>query len=220
MKSMKRVAVYLSVVLGFFLLLAVSATSAQAAFLKFDKSTVSVNSGESFDIGIVVDAGTDSITSVDAYVLYDSTVLEPGTVTNGTFFPTVLNDITSTRVYVAGLVDDPATSKTGSGTIATVSFKALKAGTVTLSYNCGQTSENSQVIKNDINATDIIVCGSNETASVTASGSAVEPTSTPSASITPTELPKTGVFDNLVKVAVPGMILLLLGGALKLFLKF
>ncbi len=216
---MKRVAVYFSIVLSFLFLLVVSAPVAQAASLKFDKTTVNVNAGETFDIGVVVDAGTDSIHTTDAYVLYDSSLLEASGVTDGTFFPSVFNDITSQRVYIGGLVDDPATSKTGSGTIATINFKALQSGTVTLSYICGESGETSQVIKNDINATDIITCSSNGTASVTVSGAAV-PTSTPSAlSPTPSELPKTGVLDNLVKVAIPGIMLLVLGGILKLFLR-
>ena len=139
---MKKYASYLSVVLSLLFFLVVSASSAQAASLKFDQTTVNVNAGESFDIGVVVDAGSDSITSIDAYVLYDSDVLEAGTVSEGTYFPTVLNDINSQRVYVAGLVDDPATSKTGSGTVGTISFTALKAGTVTLSYSCDESTEN------------------------------------------------------------------------------
>ena len=214
---MRRYSICFSILFGLLLFLTVSATSTQAASLKFDKTTVSVNTGDTFDIGVVVDAGSDSITSVDAYVLYDSSLLQANSVASGTFFPTVLNDITSTRVYVAGLVNDPATSKTGSGTVGTINFKALKSGTVTLSYNCGKSSENSQVIKNDINATDVIVCSSNGSAAVTVSGASV-PTATPSAGPTPSTLPKTGIFDNLVRVAVPGMILVLVGGILKLFL--
>ena len=215
---MKRVAVYFSIVLGLLLFLTVSASSAQAASLKFDKTTVNVNTGETFGIDVVVDAGTDSIHTTDAYILYDSSVLEASGVTDGTFFPSVFNDITSQRVYIGGLVDDPATSKTGSGTIATINFKALESGTVTLSYVCGESGETSQVIKNDINATDIITCSSNGSAEVTVSGSAV-PTSTPSALPTPSVLPQTGILDNLVKVAVPGIMLLVLGGILKLFLR-
>lgn len=189
-----------------------------AAFLDFDQSTVSVVSGDSFDIQVTIDAGSDQISSNDAYVIYDPTILEAQAVTPGDYFPTVVNNITSGRLYVAGLVDDPATYKTRSGTIATISFNALADGTGTLTYDCQEGVYNSsKIIKNDLNATNVIDCSLNGRSTVTVGvGGVVDGGSTDTA--TPSALPQSGLFENVSKLAVPGMILLLLGGALRIIL--
>ena len=199
----------------------------RAAFLDFDKVTASVNAGDNIDIAVRIDSGSSQVSSTDAYVLYDPGLLEAIAITPGTFFPTVVNNITSGRLYIAGLVDDAASSKTGSGVIATVTFRALTTGTSTLAYDCQDGVYNSsKIIQNDIDATNIIDCGQSGTGEITvvAAGTAIGVT--PGSQInnygvntaSNSALPKTGIFDNISKVAVPGMILLFLGGALRLIL--
>ena len=197
----------------------------QAAFLNFDKNTVSVGVGDAIDIQVMIDAGSEQISSTDAYVVYDPGLIEAQTIAPGTFFPTVVNNITSGRLYIAGLVDDAANSKTGSGSVATITFKALTQGTGTLTYDCQPGVYNSsKIILNDLNATNIIDCGQNGTSAITiaAAGSG---TGTPytggsnyGSTSSTSALPKTGVINNISKVAFPGMILLFLGGALRLIL--
>lgn len=194
-----------------------------AAFLKFDKTSVSVKSGETFSIQVIVDAGTENILGVDAYILYDSALLEAQSVANGTFFDSVVHSLTTAgKAYIAGLVEDPATSRTGTGTIATITFKALKSGSGTLSYDCRTgASDSSKVVKNDIDATNIIECSKNGSSSVTVSGgtSTIAPTTASSDSTTtPSELPESGIFDNILKYSIPGFALILLGGVAKLLL--
>jgi len=206
----------------------------EAAALKFDKTTINTTAGQTFDLQVRVDAGTEQITSVDAYILFPNNLLQPQTVSPGTFFPTVTNNIQATKVYIAGLVDDPATSKSGVGTVATITFKALADGTATISYDCREgATDSSKVIKNDINATNIIVCSQNDTSTVTigtGGGSTIAPTATPQGggttgggttgggSTLPSQLPQTGAFDTIVKVTLPGLALLIVGGALRLLL--
>lgn len=193
----------------------------EAASLKFGTTALTVTTGQTVTVDVVVDAASDQVSSTDAYVVYDPTLLEATTVTVGTFFPTVTNNITAGKVYIAGLVDDPATSKTGSGTLATITFKGLKDGTGTLTFDCSATASNtSKVVKNDINATNVLVCSENGQATVTVgTGTAVTPTSTSSATNpTPSVLPQTGIIENIQVLAVPGMILLLVGGLLRLAL--
>lgn len=207
-----------------------------AAILKFDKTEFSVNTGDTFNAAVVVDPGTENILGSDAYILYDATLLEAVSVSNGTYFDSVVNSLTTAgKAYIAGLVDDPGTSKTGVGTIATVTFKALKSGTGTLSYDCRPgASDASKIVKNDIDATNIIDCAGNGTASVTVAGAGSTDsgtgTSTPTPTTaggssggtgdttTPSVLPKTGTFDNILKYSLPGLMLVLLGGVIKLFL--
>jgi hypothetical protein len=215
------------------------AGAVHAASFSFDKTTYSVNANDTFTVGVVVNPGAEQITSVDAYVTFDKSLLSAQTVAQGTYFPTVLNDIQPGRIYIAGLVEDPSVFKTNQGTVATITFKALAAGVITLAYDCKGTADTSKIIKNDVNATNIIVCSDNKGASVTVGGGAtslpstgttITPTLTlvPTATFTPTPtvvassaasspsaLLKTGTLDNIKSVAVPGIFLVLFAVLLK-----
>ena len=181
--------------------------SVQAAALKFDKTTVSTTNGGTFQIAVTVDPGSDALNSVDSYVTFDAALLKATVVTAGTLFPTVSNDIsTSGKVYIAGMVNDPASSVSSAGTVATITFQALKDGTATLSFDCNT----SKIIKNDINASNVIVCSTNGTSAVTIGGGGTQPTSAP-----PSQLRQSAIFNNVVKFMVPGTVMLILGGILR-----
>lgn len=191
-------------------------TTVSAAVFFFDPSTVNTQPEQTFEVKVNVDAGSDQITSVDAYILYDSNLLEIQKVDDGTFFSTVSKDTSQPdKVYLAGMVDDPATSKSGVGTLATITFKAKTNGSTTLTFDCtpGSTTD-SNISKNDLNATDIIQCESNGKLTITIGngGSTQQPTPTPS------QLPRSGIFNNMLKYSIPGVILLLFGTATKLIL--
>ena len=216
---------------------------ANAAVLNFDKTTTSVNSGETFSVDVKVDPGAEQITSSDIYVIFDNTVLSAEGVDVDTYFPTVLSDIAAGRVYVAALVDEPTSFKTGIGTIASIRFKALKAGSTTLTFRCSSTVlDTSKIIKNDTSATDIIDCGGNGELAVTVGnggstttnpvpttivslpttgglGGGSTTTSSATLSARPTELPESGVFENVVRVVVPGVSFLVFGVFLKMYLR-
>lgn len=217
----KFFSVTILILAGFFLSASVFG-QAYGAFLNFDNASFSANTGETFDVQVIVDAGSDQITSNDAYIIYDVSLLEAQSVTPGSFFPTVINNITSGKVYVAGLVDNPATYQTGSGTVATITFKALAQGSGTLTFDCQpEVYNSSKIIKNDLNATNVIVCSENGTSSVAVGAGGIGPTATPRnirGTITPSALPRAGIFENVSKVVVPGMILLFIGGALRIIL--
>jgi hypothetical protein len=184
-----------------------------AASLKFDKTSASIDVDGTLSLSIIVDAGGEEISSTDIYVTYDASLIEAQAVNNGSFFPTVTNNITPGRVYIAGMVDDPASSKTGSGTVATVNFKGLKDGSVTISFDCNT----SKIVKSDINATNILQCSSSDRVVVSVgSGGSSDPTPTPISQ--QKDLPKSGIFDNLINLAIPGGILFLIGSGLKLLI--
>jgi len=209
---MKKILLTIFVLLFFFWLYPQVNAQAEAASLKFDKTTATVDVNSTLTISVMVDPGSESINGLDAYITYDATVLEAQSVANGTYFPYVSNNITSGKVYIAGMVDDTASSKTGTGTIATITFKGLKAGTAALAYDC----TNSKIVKNDINATNILTCSENGTVTVTVgsgTNSSDSSSSSGSSSTTPTPsaLPQTGFFDEVPKYAIPGLILLLVG---------
>lgn len=221
----------LSAVLSFFLFIVIMPIflSIKAASLQLDPATLSTPSGQTFTVNVNVSAGTDSIKSADAYIIYDPTILQAQSVTDGTFFGSsgvVNKDLsTSGKAYVSGMVSDPTQPVTGQGTMASITFSTLTDGTDTLKFDCTAGSSNSStVIKADSTDTNLIDCTANGISVVTVgTGANANPTSTPEATVAPTvpmpsTLPKSGVFDNVVKFAVPGMILLLLGGAVRLML--
>lgn len=188
--------------------------SAEAASLNFDKATATAANGETFQISVTVDPGSDALNSTDVYVTFDSTLLKATEVSAGSLFPTVSNDIsTSGKVYIAGMVNDPASSISTAGTLATITFQGLKDGSGTISFDC----DTSKIIKNDINASNVITCSQNGTSAVTigsgGSSGGTNPTSAPVS-----ELPQTGIFDNVTNIAIPGMILLIFGGIFRLLL--
>ena len=200
----------------------------EAANFSFDKSSYSVAVGQTVQIQVNIDTGGEPVNGADAYINYDSSFLSVEDVSAGSFFPTVTNDIeTAGKVYIAGLVDDPASPKTGSGTLATITFKGLKDGTVNLTFDCN----NSKIVKSDTNATNILQCSYDYKAAISVgSGSSGGSSSSSSNSSSsndqsnssnnnqPKTLPKSGIFENLINFAIPGTILFLIGGGLKLFI--
>lgn len=203
------------------------ALKVMAASLSFDPTTATTTNGGTFQVAVMIDPGTDSLNSTDAYVTYDPLLLKPTNVAAGTLFPTVTNDLsTSGKAYIAGLVNDTASPVTKAGTVATITFQGLKDGTGTLSYDCSS----SKIVKNDLNATNVMVCSSNGTSAFTVGGggsttTAPTPTGGASNGLTPTvppvnggQLPVTGTFDNLIKYAVPGSIIFMLGLVVRMVL--
>lgn len=218
-----------------------TAAQAQAALLKFDKADYSVDEGETFNVEVIVNPGSDQITSIDAHVMYDNTIINVDNVTEGTYFPTVLNQLNAGHAYIAGLVDSPTEFKTGTGTVATVVFKAVKEGETDLVFDCDdQETVTSKVIKNDVNSTNIIVCDENGTATVTINvvGSTDDTTDeetteedtttstggtddTPTPTRAPvTQLPASGTTENMLLLGSIGAVLVMVGGAAKLMKSF
>ena len=191
----------------------------EAANFSFDKSSYSVGVGQTVQIQVNIDTGGEQVNGADAYINYDSSFLSVEDVSAGSFFPTVTNDTeTAGKVYIAGLVDDPASPKTGSGTLATITFKGLKDGTVNLIFDCN----NSKIVKGDTNATNILQCSSDYKAVIFigsgSGGGSSNSSSNSSNNNQPQTLPKSGIFENLINFAIPGTILFLIGGGLKLFI--
>ncbi len=223
---MRNIVVGFVVVTFFLLLVPLVKGQAQGAFLKTDKSTYTLTNGGTGNVDVVVDAGSDTIRSADVVLLYDATVLEATSFAPGTFFPTVANNLTSGKVTLTAYFNDAATSKSGTGIIGTVTFKGLKDGTSNLTFDCG-TATGSKINKNSADVPNIIVCTQNFGGVVTvgAGGAAATPTpgaggtaATPTPGAGSSTLPQSGFFDNTLKFAVAGMILLFIGLGLKLVL--
>lgn len=183
-----------------------------AASFYFQPPTITGKVGVPFQVELKANTGTDNLSGVDAYVSFDSKVLKANEATDGTFFPTVIKDIKTDTVYISGMFDDTSKSASGEGTIATITFEPIADGTATLSIDCA----NSKMVKTDINATNVLDCSQNATATVTV-GAGATTTLTPAAS-PPTELPRTGIFENVIKIAIPGAIIMIVGTVVRLLL--
>lgn len=215
------------------------AGASHAAVLKFDPTSSTTAVDGTFDVDIIVDASTDQISGTDAYIQFDSAIVEAQTVTKGSFFPSVNNTIDTDQVYINGVVTDSTDFKTGSGVLATITFKVKSTTPGTLSFYCDLTqNDTSKIVKNDVNGTNVIECTSLTLYSINGGTSApaqttTTTTTTTSATNTPAPaqttttttgqtvvvqtLPQSGVFDNIIKYSVPGVLLLVLGVVLKIF---
>ncbi len=182
-----------------------------AANFSFDKTNVNVGNGQTFDIEITLNPGSDSIYSTDIYILYDSSILKPTTVTAGSLFPTVSNDLSqSGKVYIAAMVNDPTSAVSSSGTIAKITFQALKEGSTSLSFDCSS----SKIIKNDANGTNVLVCSQNATSSVTI-GNSGGGFNNQNNNNNLNELPQTGIVEDFLKLGLSGLFLVIIGIFLK-----
>jgi len=211
---MKKILLFL--LIGFFLLPSVLVVS--AASFSFDKNAYTVAVDATVQVQVNIDTGEEEVNGADLYINYDSAFLSVESITAGSFFPTVTNDTSIPgRIYIAGLVDDSASAKKGMGVLATITFKGIKNGTTDLTFDCNL----SKITKHDVNASNILNCSSLPTASmVVGSGSSDSSSnSSENSSATnrsrPQTLPKSGIFENLLKFAVPGIIFFVIGGGLK-----
>ncbi len=228
---MKRSVYHLIFIASFVFIQHVYAVSAYAAVLKYNPLTTTTGVGNTISVEVKVDSTADQIAGTGAVVIFDSSFLEFQSVSAGTHFPIVTNTMAGGKLEITAVVDNSSQYKTGEGTVATVTFKALKAGTTTLTYYCDLTkNDTSKIAKNDINATNIIECSANGTHTVTigATGTGTGGTGTGTTGGTsggtgttysPSQLPQSGAYDNVFKFAIPGVILLVFGAAMRMFVR-
>lgn len=194
-----------------------------AANLDFNPDSVSTSPDSTFSADVIIDAGSDQVAGTDVYINFDPQYLELQTVTYGSYFPKVDDIPSSGQVYISGVIENQGEYQTGQGTVATITFKAVKAGSTTVAFDCNTANtQTSKIVQNDINATNIINCGGNGNLVVDISGdgsgsssSGSSSGSSSSSSSSGGTLPKSGVYENVMKFAIPGMILLALGAVLK-----
>lgn len=187
-----------------------------AASLQFEPTTANLPLNQNLEIKVIVDAENDEITSTDAYVLYDQTLLEVVEIKNGALFPTITHDITTPgKIYIAGAIDNPTTPITGKDVLATIVFKGKKSGQATLSFDCVEGSSNeSNIAKREIDAPDIIQCQLNNRATINiGSGNYSQNQGGLN------QLPQSGFYEQFKTFSLYGVLFIIIGVASKLFLK-
>lgn len=218
MKKFSRIiiAVFIS------LILFLNGSITYAATFNFSPTSTEVRPNNTFDVQVNVDAQTDQIAGADIYLTYDANLLEVQTITDGSYFPQV-EDVPSTgRLYLTGFVNTQGDYKTGAGTVATVTFKALAEGNTEITIDCDTTqTDTSKIVQNDTAVTNILDCSSLQSHPVTISATAPDngTSSTTTTTTTATELPQSGVVEDMISYAIFGGILVGLGATIRILLR-
>jgi hypothetical protein len=182
---------------AFVLLFSLSfARTASAATMSLDPVSGSFPVGQTFNVKVAIDTGGELVTSADAILLYDSSKLEVVDVVEGNlgqepFFPDFFQNISPSELYIGASVIDPIETRTGTGILATITFRGKAEAVTDVVFDCtpGKTSD-TNISKSDKNATDIVECprlvpgrytigGGNPTATPAPTGAPIIPTSTP-----------------------------------------
>ena len=112
-----------------------AAETIQGSTIGFSPTTISTIPGSSFDIQLIIDTKTETISAVDLFLTYDINILRANSISIGSFFPKVLNpgDVKDQAINIV-LGCDPNMPKNGTGILATVNFTALSVGSAILTY--------------------------------------------------------------------------------------
>lgn len=202
---MKRVTyLFLTLFLIFGIVLIFPSSVLATGKLTLEPVRSSLTVGSTLSVKIKIDTGTDKTTSADAWINYNSNQLEIVSIEDGGFYSNFFKKIFANKIYVGGAEVDSLSSKTGTGTLAILTIKGKQKGIAQLTFDCitGKTND-SNIIKDDVNATDIINCpattggsytitagiSEKKTLSPTPSSLGTQPTPTPPLSPTASGLP-------------------------------
>lgn len=201
------------VIFSILILTVVGVSRVEAASLMFDPESSDIAQGDTFSVDVNIDAGTKQVAGTDIYITYDSSIISLQSVTGGDYFPLVSNIPTAGKLYISGVIANQGEYKTGAGTVATLVFKGEAEGTTNLEFTCDLTqTETSKINQNDINASNIIDCSALTPHTVVVGGGT-------SATTTPTSLPQSGAYDDMIRYTVLGGVLLAAGLGLRVIMK-
>jgi len=177
--------------------------------LSLTPATKSEVLGDSFEVSVNVDTGGKSIGSVDAIIKYDQDLLEVVSVSEGLFFPTVTSTTTTFETIKIYGIADTGAPKTGTGILATITFKGEGAGTALVSFAC----QSGSTVDSNINegTVDVIECSENDSGSYIISSSSSSATQSGSPETTASALPQTGVLEPTILLLGIGVILSVFG---------
>lgn len=131
-----------------------SSRAAGMVDLSLAPATLSVKQNDTFLVGVNIDTKTSSPSAMDLEINYDPTVLQAITLEPGFFFTKVLvpASLTSGKATIT-LAQDIGGFKSGTGNVATLSFKALQNTTTASAITINPT--NTQVASIGINGNDL-----------------------------------------------------------------
>jgi hypothetical protein len=185
------------------------------ATLSLSPSSSSVANGTNFDVQIVLNTGGARTSGTDISLRFDQTKLNIVDIKNGSIYDQYVGkniNNTSGIVTISGLASSTSSLYTGTGTFATITFKAVGSGTASVTFN--YTAGN----KNDTNVADFdtqdealsnVTNGSYTiTGGGSSSGSTTNGTSGTSGNSQTGSLPVTASSFPLILIAVVSVLLL------------
>jgi len=138
---------------------------ANIASFSFDPITTTTQEGQIFTTDILMYSGSEPVISSDVMISYNPEVLTPITdgasdIQPGDFFQITDAKILSPgKMYIYAINQSPSQSGVANGKLATISFRARKAGSTELRFDCIPfKKQTSQIITNDPDLTNIINC--------------------------------------------------------------
>lgn len=139
-----------------FILFLPSTVLAADASLNLSPAIGTYTIGSTFDISILVNPGSASVSGADANIAYDSTKLEVVSITAGsTLWDLALkeaNPATNT-IRITGLVPLSTEAFTTQQTLAIIKFKALSLGSTQVTFNFQPSNVADQTTQSDVLAT-------------------------------------------------------------------
>lgn len=215
---------YIRVFIGALVLVAFAVVVPASAYavnsLSFDKTSINGNIGQSIAVKVNVNAD-DAINSADVKLKYDFNTLQVVSVEPGDFFPIITNSISTPGTLFIGALPEGTVGKKGTGTIATVNFKAIKAGASQITYLCTDVQTNTSKLNMtaddprnviDCSATSaqvlaVSIGDGTSTATVTPTTSVVSSSTVQSSTqltSSATQLPQSGAFENTMYALISG----------------
>jgi len=194
--------------------------------LYFDPASGSYDNGQEFTVTLKIDTNSQEAKAADGIINFDSSRLEVKTVVEAgePFFPDMTYVLAADdgRLSIFNFEIDPYKSSSGSGDLATITFKTIAEGSASVSLLCQSGDSTDSSIVSLSGSDDIIDCASNGSGSYVIGGGigGLEGTNSPTPTLatssatatpTPSELPQTGVETPLLILALAGGIVLLLG---------
>ncbi|NMC36255.1 hypothetical protein GYA49_04385 [Candidatus Beckwithbacteria bacterium] len=215
---MKSAHSILSLFLGSVLLL-LSASGVWAASLKLSPASGSYDEGDSFSVKLDLVVSSESVDGVDAVLNFDEDKLEVTQITEGTLFdnhPVKSFDNTNGKITISALVasTNPVDPVTTSGTIATITFKAIDGGTAAVDFVL-QTDDsvNYSYISENETSNNILSGRTNGSYTITADDGADDDGDTGGfgGAGTTTTLPSAGHAEQLLFLLGGGITLMIIG---------
>ncbi len=192
--------------------------AAPATTLTLTPTTLTKAVGEEFTLEAQMNTGSNQIVAVDLALSFDPTKLEAEWIHNGTMFPNILSSgvVGNGTVSIALGATNTTTPVTGTGTVATIRFKALAATTAPIAVRfttdtfAGALNEGSTNALTSTIPSTITIGGTSANTTITptpttAITSSITPTVTPTGSVTPTLTitPTNGASPSAVTIDAP-----------------
>lgn len=210
---------------GLFIRFLNSASAAQAS-LQFSPSSGSYNLGASFTVSVLLNTGGARTSATDLDIIFDANKLVLADIAPGNLYGQYvgenINNATG-RAIISGLASSPEKLYTGSGTFATLSFKAIDTGTAEVKFSFIPGNRNDSGVYDHDTGDDILTTvntaafniggtstTSTTTTSTTADGSSETTTST-STQVSADQLPVAASPSSTLIMAVLSIIFIALG---------